>query len=107
MAKPRLARDASGAPMLVMMDDVSVAPGKISTTITTANVALPAGAEVVRLACTQNCYYKWGSSAGVTAANTDRLLPAGTELKVVPLGMTHIAAIRDTADGVLTVDAQA
>ena len=101
-----MTKDKSGQAIQCLTDDISVAPGKIAVTAASANVAIPAGSLVVRIANSTNCYYRWGSTNGVTASVTDRFLPVGTEIKTVPVGMTYIAAIRDTADGVLTIDAQ-
>lgn len=72
---------------------------------TTARVALPAG-DVVRIASTTDCYIRFGDSS-VEAAATDAVFPIGSEFLKVPSGATHMAFIRVTADGVISVTAAA
>lgn len=105
MSTPRLVKDASGHPIQVLSDDISVAPGIITVAGTSARVAIPAGAQVLRFAATTNCYYKWGDST-VTATSADRIMPASVEFKAVPLGVTHVAAIQVSSGGFLEIDAQ-
>lgn len=69
-------------------------------------VALPSGVigddEILRLACNQHCYVTFGDSS-VTASSSDVYFPAGVETVKVPTGATHIAAIRETDDGIMSI----
>lgn len=71
---------------------------------TTSNFALPTGAEVVRIACANDLYFKFGTS-GVTATGSDSLMLKGAEVFKVPAGATHIAVIQHTTGGAVTVTA--
>jgi hypothetical protein len=83
-------------------------PTKGAVGSASARIALPTGALesyfAARIASTTNCYIKFGDGS-VNAANTDTLFPAGAEVMMVPGGATHLAFIRDTADGSITITA--
>jgi hypothetical protein len=100
MANVNILRDTYGQPVqsLTPGNSVSVSIGGSS-----GFVALPAGSEVVRLACNAKCFVKFGTS-GVVATVTDLMMPVGAEILTVPAGTTHIAAIQDgPVTGVLNV----
>lgn len=86
-------RDASGNSVQALAPDTTanVAIGAASVTS-----ALPAGAQIVRIASNAKCFFKFGGVA-VTATGTDSMFPLGVELFVVPVGATYIAAIQDGA----------
>lgn len=106
MGTPRMVKDKAGREIQVLADDTAASMvDTITVGAASARVAIPAGALVVRLAATVNCYYKWGDNT-VTAAAGDRIMIAGVEMKAVPEGVTHIAAIQVTTAGLLEIDAQ-
>lgn len=104
MSGSALPKDTSGEAIQALAP--AGTPAKIAVAAASARVALPAGAvagAVVRIASTTDCYFKFGDS-NVAATSSDFLFPAGTEyLKVPAGGHTHIAAIRETVDGVLVL----
>ncbi len=99
-----LPRDQNGNPIQVLS---LTATAKITVIVTTVRVSLPAGGgagQIVRIACDTDCYIAFGTSS-VNATATNDLFMAGVEYLQVPNGATDIAAIRVSADGVLTVSA--
>ena len=78
---------------------------KITVVVTTARVALPTGAasgDIVRIAANTDCYIAFGSST-IEASSLDSLFTQGVEIMQVPRGATHVAAIREAEDGILTI----
>lgn len=77
-----------------------------SVAATSARVALPtlgASREIYVMANTR-CFFLTGSSTVVAAAGTSHPLAADERFYLrVPAGHTHIAYIRDTADGAISV----
>ena len=93
MSHSTLPRDMLGWPIQAM------APGTtavVAIGAASANVALPANAEVVRLAGNNNCHINFGTS-GVTATTSSMLFPTGAEIFKVPAGATHVACIQSGA----------
>ena len=83
--------------------------GSTSTSIavgaTTARAALPTGAtagDVIRVASNTDSYIAFGIST-VDATTSDALFTQGVEMFAVPPGATHLASIRVSTDGVLTI----
>lgn len=73
-------------------------------------VALPAGATLIRLTATNDCYVQFGDNT-VTADNTRMIFLKGTEVMFVPAksatdrsAMTHIAALQVATGGTLQVE---
>ena len=67
-----------------------------------ARVALPSGADVVRISSDVACYYLLGDSSVTVASNTGVYLPAGVE--IIAIGNhTYIAVIQDAAAGNLNI----
>lgn len=84
-----------------------IAPGSTSADDvdgTTDNVALPSGAEVVRIAVSQDCYIAFGD-VSVTATSADILMLRGVEVMKVPSGATYIAYLQVSAAGRISVTA--
>lgn len=78
---------------------------KFSTSSTTARntTAFNSDTRVVSLYATEDVYIRFGGST-VTAAATDHFFPAGVYYDfAIPKGTTHVAAIRDSADGTLYI----
>lgn len=78
---------------------------KITVTGTTARAALPTNAgmtDVVRVACNTDCYIVFGDSTVEADAN-DSLFTQGVEILAVPRGVTHVAAIQVSTNGVMTL----
>ena len=89
------------------MDDyitVTTAGSTITTSASSSRVAIPNASDggvprYIRVAATAACYVKIGTS-GVTATTSDVLVqPADAIVLHIPLGITHIAAIQDSAAG--------
>lgn len=78
-------------------NQVSVASG-----VSSASQALPVDTRVFRVHADQACFLNFGGS-GVTAASSDMPFDAGVEIMAVPEPNTHIAAIRNTTDGTVTI----
>ena len=77
----------------------------IAVGVTTARVALPTGVtggDIVRIASNTDSYIVFGTST-VDATTSDALFTQGVEIFHVPAGATHLASIRVSADGVLTI----
>jgi hypothetical protein len=79
----------------------------VSITATSANgaitTALSDSRNTVLIVSTTDLYWNSGI-ASVTATTSDKLLPAGVGLLVtLPYGHDNIGAIRDSADGTLTI----
>lgn len=77
----------------------------LSFTAAADTQALPALLEpgrLVRIACDEDCYIRWDSSA-TAATSSDTLLIRGVEPQRVPEDATHVSAIRKDTDGVMTI----
>ena len=69
-----------------------------------SSVALPSGASVVEVAASDLCRIKFGDASVDASVGTVRVFPAGVAVYRVPVGATHIAAIRiGSSSGFLTV----
>jgi hypothetical protein len=88
-----LVRDSSGNAVQAMTPSTTA---NVSIGVSSNRVALPAGADIVRLASNAKGYFAFGTST-VTASGSDVMFPIGAELFVVPDGATHIAVIQDGA----------
>jgi len=76
---------------------------QVTTTdaLTTAAIAIPAGAEWVEIRATDVCYINFGTSGVVAATdNTSQLFPAGEKVQKLPVGTTHYAVIRASSNNV-------
>jgi hypothetical protein len=73
-------------------------------TVSSASAALPTTARVFRFHADQACFITFGTGSA-TATTADIPFDAGTEIMGVPEPYTHVAAIRNTTDGTLTVTA--
>ena len=77
----------------------------LSVAGTSDRVALPPGAsheDIVRVACNTDCYIAFGDVT-VVATTNDALFTQGVEAFKVPDGVTHIAAIQESASGIMTI----
>lgn len=97
----------NGDTIQVLPPQSSPAPQSITTSGTSAQAALPAGSVIVRLAATEDMYIKFGNT-GLSAAATDILFLAGTEVMAVPRDSNgnlydYIAAIQVSTAGVLNI----
>ena len=87
---------------------VTVSGANITTSGTSANAGIPNAADgnkprYVRIAATAAAYVKLGI-AGVTAVAGDILVqPADAVVLQVPNGVTHVAAIQDSAAGKVNI----
>jgi hypothetical protein len=83
---------------------ITVTGVNISYTGTSASAAIPVASDgnrprYIRIASTNQCYVKLGTS-GVTAAAGDIMVqPADSVILHVPMGITHIAAIQEASAG--------
>lgn len=80
--------------------NILVVVGSVNALITSA---ADAGRVIVTLVSSTDLF--WNSGKGtVTAVGTDRFLPAATPMTFrLPKGHDNLGAIRDTADGTLTI----
>lgn len=86
--------DLHGRP-LQCLSPVPGASGSAGVTLTDASqaVAIPSGAQVIRVSCTCNAYIDFGLSGDSADAN-DILFPVGSEFFAVREGWTHVHAVR-------------
>lgn len=94
--------DRDGHPIQVLMLGASVADDVDGTSDSSA---LPSGAtegEIVRIACSQDTYIKFGG-ASVTAAATDILMPAGVEYLQVPANSGYLAYLQVSTAGRISI----
>lgn len=96
------ARNADAVLQAIAPDPAQVATGTAGAA--SSRITLPSGAEVVRVACINDLYFRFGDST-VTAAGTDSFMPKGVEVFKVPSGATHLAIIQHTTGGVVSVTA--
>ena len=103
MTEKNLARDANNTPIQTL--ELGATTTKIAVAVASASVALPTGCsagDVIRIACNTDCYFTFGTSS-VAADSNDALFITGVEVLQVPRGATHVAAIRVTDDGTMTI----
>lgn len=87
---------------------VSAVGANIVTGAASASVAIPVAQSgevprIVRIAATVNARVKLGT-VGVAAVAADMLIqPSDGVLMTIPRGITHIAAIQDTAAGMVSI----
>lgn len=68
--------------------------------VATANVALVAGAAIIRIGNDVDMYLAFGTGSVTVDTTDDIFVAAGAEFFVVPLGATHVAVI--SSDGATT-----
>ena len=103
----------TGIPRLMHLNDVAgtreyAVANKVRVNISAASVAaaLPPLSEVRELyvLSSARCFFRTGASDVTASAATAHPLPADERFHLrIPAGHTHIAVIRDAADGVLDV----
>ena len=80
---------------------------------TTSRVLIPAGATLIEISVTQDCYINFGDvtvdASSSIATDGSRLFMAGVQIVVVPedsagVPLTYMAAIRVSLDGVYQVE---
>ena len=101
--KTDLPQDQTGHPVQAL--SFTGNPKVINFTTSSANTTLPTnvqGGWVIRAASTEDCYIAFGDAA-TTATVASFLFPKGVEYLKVPKGATHVAAVRVTTSGVLSV----
>ncbi len=83
--------------------------------VTSARVEIPAGAVLVEITATENCFINFGDvtveASSTVAVDGSRLFLAGVQIVPVPLDAqtprvpyTHVAVIAEAADGTLQVE---
>lgn len=75
----------------------------VSYTATSAASGAAIGAGGVRLCATSACWVRFGASPTAEAAALNFLLPANTPIELACKATDKVAAIRDAADGKLSV----
>lgn len=77
----------------------------LSIVASSVNIALATGTVALRLYTNASCWYTFGGSGGVSVTGSNGVfLPVGAvEEPISVRGLTHIAVIRDTADGNLNI----
>lgn len=91
--------DLRGHPIQTLAPEVTAV---LSFGAASNRVALPSGAELVRIGATQDCYIEFGNGS-VTASGSSIFMPKGSEIFRVPDGATHIAALQFNAGGQCSV----
>lgn len=87
---PSMPKDRHSQPIQVLAPyeesavTLTIAPGN-------ARVALPAYAQVVEIAASENCRIRFGDSSVDATVSNARLFPNGVGVVAVPPGATHIA----------------
>lgn len=85
----------------------------IAVTNVTARVILPAGAVLIELTATEDCYVAFGdvtvNAVQAIATDASRLFVAGVQVVAVPLDsdgvpFTYIAAIRESLNGIFQIE---
>jgi hypothetical protein len=103
MTDKAMPRDVNNTPVQTL--ELGTTTTKIAVAVASASVALPTGCsagDIVRIACNTDCYFTFGTSS-VAADSNDALFITGVEIVQVPKGATHVAAIRVTDDGTMTI----
>lgn len=93
-------RDSLSGSMIQLLPPDMSAGGNQAFNATSAAIDVT-GAAVIRVVCDQDCYLDFGTSAAVTAAVGDYLVPAGAEIIALPEGTTHVAVIQSSTGGTL------
>lgn len=101
MAYGTLPQDIKGQTIQAMAPDGS-GIAQITVGAASARVALPGDCEVVRVASTVDCWFRFGDGS-VVAAGTDSFFAKGSEIFKIPSGATHIAAIQTSAGGTMSI----
>lgn len=87
---PNLLRDTGGEALQAISPLTSVTA---TLSASSQRLTLPTDTYVVRIAATNNCYIRFGTSA-VDAASTDMLFPIGCEVfNISSRAITHVAVI--------------
>ncbi len=91
MAKPKLATDINATPMQMaeLADDATA----VTVGLTSSVVAIPSGAEAVRVALSVDSSIRFGLVSTTVTTSNGHYFPKGVEPFVVPNGATHIAVI--------------
>lgn len=80
---------------------------------TSQTLTLPAGALVIEVACTENCYLNFGltgvNATTVIANDASRLFMAGVQMVIVPIDgsgdpFTHVGVIQATTSGTIQIE---
>ena len=91
------------------LDDVPIpvlSPGSLTNaavTVSSLASAIPSGAEIVEIASSTDCYILFTTSGGSVTSSTGQVFPKGVNNYRVPAGATHVAHIRDSADGRISI----
>lgn len=91
------------------LDDVPIpvlAPAALTNAavaVASAVAALPTGAEIVEVASNTDCYILFTTSGGSVSSTTGQVFPKGVANYRVPLGATHLAHIRASEDGRISI----
>jgi hypothetical protein len=95
-----LPRDRNSEPVQVLsLDFANAVYGALA--VASARVTIPTMSDIIQIVNTQDMWIKFGDGTVTAAADTagNVLLLAGERVYRVPAGMTHMAFIRDSADG--------
>lgn len=68
-----------------------------------AVLIMPTGASIVEVGVSTDCWVVWGTSGSTSTTSTGMFMPKGSGVFRVPDGVTHIAAIQDTASGRISI----
>lgn len=99
MANIVLSTDLRGHPIQALspFENVSLPIGASSN-----RTALPADAEIVRIAASVDCFFRFGDGT-VTTDGSGNIFTKGVEVFRVPPGATHICTIQMTSGGTMSI----
>lgn len=100
MAKMIIDENSQPIPVLTPNHDTIA---NAAVTASSAATALPSGAKVVEIGLSTDAYFLFGTSGASVTSSTGQFMPKGTVVYGVPLGATHVAVIRSSADGRVTI----
>ena len=75
----------------------------VAVTGSSAATAIPAGAVVVEVAVDQDAYIEFGLSGQTAVTTSSSFFPKGVAVYRIPDGATHLAHIRHTTSGRITM----
>lgn len=104
MTTPKLPRDSLSAPIQVLgLDSASAVRGTVTNS--SGELTLPVTSAVHYISLTQPTWVKYGKTpvTAVPDTNGNTLLNAGDRVLKAPPGATHIAFIRDSSDGKISI----
>lgn len=95
-----LPKDADAQPIQVLRPSTIV---NVATSNSSTATPLPSGADLVEIAVTEDAYIEFGLTGTTAASSSSMFFPKGVAVYRVPIGATHLAHIRDTTNGRISI----